>query len=376
MLAEWRPFTVEVTLYGRTRETYERLTGVPGSYDRCLTGIRLLLDRGLSVALKTVAVSLNRHEVWEMKRFAQEELGVEFKFDAMMTPRLDCGRSPLEVRLRPEEIVELDLLDPDRVGEWAEQAARSSGPQQPPGHEKDVYHCGGGNNGLSIDPYGGMTICNFSMRDVYDLKTGSVAEGWDRFLRDVRARQITRVTKCTACQLKSLCSMCPAMAELETGDPETPVDFLCEVAHLRAATLGWTVPEHGDCEYCPGGERREALEQGRGEARGAPPGKCRVGRDAWPSRSCRCRRATRAAARAAAAHAAHGSRGWRWTTSENPNRRAGLGSRTPLRHWRSSRFGPRRRCSAAARVRPRQARGTRTGAGPKASATPARAQGS
>ena len=260
VLAEWRPFTVEVTLYGRTRETYERLTGVPGSYDRCLAGIHLLLDRGLSVALKTVAVSLNRHEVWEMKRFAKEELGVEFKFDAMMTPRLDCGRSPLEVRLRPEEVVELDLLDPDRVSEWAEQAARFIRPQQAPGHERDVYHCGGGNNGLSIDPYGGMTICNFSMRDVYDLKKGSVAEGWDHFLRDVRARQITRVTKCTACQLKSLCSMCPAMAELESGDPETPVDFLCEVAHLRAATLGWTVPEHGDCEYCPGGERREALE--------------------------------------------------------------------------------------------------------------------
>jgi MoaA/NifB/PqqE/SkfB family radical SAM enzyme len=26
-LAEWRPFAIEITLYGRTRETYERLTG-------------------------------------------------------------------------------------------------------------------------------------------------------------------------------------------------------------------------------------------------------------------------------------------------------------------------------------------------------------
>lgn len=259
VLAEWRPFSVEVTLYGRTRETYERLTGIPGSYDRCLAGVRRLVDRGLSVSLKTVAVTLNRHEVEDMKRFARDELGLEFKFDAMMTPRLDCGKSPLEVRLRPEEIVELDLLDEDRVREWAEQAAMFIRPQHLPGHENDVYHCGGGNNGLSIDPYGGMTICNFSMRDVYDLKRGSVAEGWGRFLRDVRARQITRVTKCTACQLKSLCGMCPANAELETGDPETPVDFLCEVAHLRALALGWRVPEHGTCEYCPGGPGHAAV---------------------------------------------------------------------------------------------------------------------
>src|ERR1044071_2304213 len=45
-LAEWRPFSLEITLYGRTRETYERLTGVPGSFDRCMRGISLALDRG------------------------------------------------------------------------------------------------------------------------------------------------------------------------------------------------------------------------------------------------------------------------------------------------------------------------------------------
>src|SRR5262249_61820625 len=31
-----RPVSIEITLYGMTRETYERVTRVPGSYDRCL----------------------------------------------------------------------------------------------------------------------------------------------------------------------------------------------------------------------------------------------------------------------------------------------------------------------------------------------------
>src|SRR5437763_10504952 len=61
-LAEWRPFSLEIPLYGRTRETYEQLTGVPGSYDRCLRGIHLLLDRGLPLKLKTVALTINKHE--------------------------------------------------------------------------------------------------------------------------------------------------------------------------------------------------------------------------------------------------------------------------------------------------------------------------
>ena len=43
------------------------------------------------------------------------------------------------------------------------------------------------------------------------------------------------------------------VCELENGDPEAPVDFLCQVAHLRAHTFGLPVRPHGDCEYCEGG---------------------------------------------------------------------------------------------------------------------------
>jgi hypothetical protein len=42
---------------------------------------------------------------------------------------------------------------------------------------------------------------------------------------------------------------------LENGDKESPVDFLCEVAHLRAAVVGAEIPHHGDCEFCAGGLR-------------------------------------------------------------------------------------------------------------------------
>jgi len=47
--------------------------------------------------------------------------------------------------------------------------------------------------------------------------------------------------------------MCPANGELENGDPEAPVDWLCHTAHLRAMALGIPVTPHGDCEYCEGG---------------------------------------------------------------------------------------------------------------------------
>ena len=259
-LVEYPPFAIEITLYGATKETYEKLTGIPGSYEKCLRGIKLLLDRNLPLKLKTVAVSINVHELGMMKEIA-DGLGLNFKFDGMMNPRIDCSQSPLAVRLTPAEIVALDLEDPTRVSEFR-RVAREFIPTPPPeGEMGGVYNCGGGVNSFAIDPYGNMTICVLSHVDEYNVKEGSVREGWEKFLRTVRKKKATRVTKCTRCALKSFCGSCAANAELEAGDPEAPVDFLCRVAHLRADVFEIPVPEHGECEYCADGSHHEEIAE-------------------------------------------------------------------------------------------------------------------
>ncbi len=253
-LAEWQPFSVEITLYGRTKETYERLTGIPGSYDMCLRGIHLLKERGVPLKLKTVALTINKHEIFDMVQFAEEELGLECKFDSMINPRIDCSQSPLAVRLRPEEIVEFDLRDSERVEAWRAFASKYTRPVQSPETSGELYHCGGGINSFAIDPQGLLSICVLSQVDKFDLRQGGFREGWEQFLYKVRRqKKITMMTKCVDCQIKSMCGMCPANGELENGNPESPVDFLCQVAHMRAHAIGLQVPSHGDCEYCEGG---------------------------------------------------------------------------------------------------------------------------
>ncbi len=56
-----------------------------------------------------------------------------------------------------------------------------------------------------------------------------------------------------------MCGMCPANSELECRDAEAPVEFLCEVAHLRAYAFGLKIAPHGNCEYCGGGGRYEDM---------------------------------------------------------------------------------------------------------------------
>ncbi len=258
-LAEWPPFAIEITLYGRTKETYEELTQIPGSYERCLRGIKLLRERGLPLKLKTVATSINKHEVMAMKQFAEEELGVEFKFDGQINPRIDCSQSPLAVRLTPEEVVALDMHAPKGVSEYLRLAKRDLANPPNLAQSDHVYFCGGGMNSFAVNAYGEMGICVISQQETFRVQEAGLKRVWEESLLQLRTRKRTRVTKCIECRIQSLCGMCPANGEMEDGDKESPVEFLCHVAHLRAATIGVHVPVHGDCEFCAGGSQHDAL---------------------------------------------------------------------------------------------------------------------
>jgi radical SAM protein with 4Fe4S-binding SPASM domain len=257
-LAQFPPFSIECTLYGNTKETYESITGIPGSFDRCMKGIGLLMERKLPLKLKTMAIVQNKHEIFDMKRFVEKELELEFKFDAMVNPRRDCSKIPLEVRLTPREVVELDLGDTGRLFEWEKFADRFNKPLVDQERADKLYQCGGGFQSFAIDPYGRLSVCVLS-GNTYDLRKGNFKEGWEKYLLSLRQKKITHETKCSNCQIKSMCGMCPANSELECREAEAPVDFLCEVAHLRANVLGCNIAPHGDCEYCRGGSRYEDM---------------------------------------------------------------------------------------------------------------------
>ena len=260
-LAQKPPFYIEITIYGHTQKTYESITKIPGSYERCINGINLLLERNLPLKLKTMALTCNQHEIYEMKRFAEERFGLEFKFDAMINPRLDCSQSPLEVRLTPAEVVELDFLHPERAAEWKQFANQFNHADIHSDTADNLYVCGAGINSFAIDPYGRLSVCILSSAHSYNLRKGSFKEGWHNFLAAQRQKKASRQTKCTTCRLKSMCGMCPANSELECSDQEAPVDYLCQVAHLRAYALGLPTVPHGDCEYCEGGSGYEQMIQ-------------------------------------------------------------------------------------------------------------------
>jgi MoaA/NifB/PqqE/SkfB family radical SAM enzyme len=120
---EYRPLAVEITLYGMTRETYEKVTRVPGSFDKCIEGIERLVKLGVPLSLKTMALTWNQHEVGAMQAYAQG-LGLPFIFDGLLNPRVDCGANRNgELQLTAEQLVALDLQDEERMRDFKEFCA-------------------------------------------------------------------------------------------------------------------------------------------------------------------------------------------------------------------------------------------------------------
>ncbi|HIC91723.1 MAG TPA: radical SAM protein [Syntrophaceae bacterium] len=232
-LKEWPPFSVEISLYGITKETYESVTRTRGSFDRCIEGIHLLLEKKIPLKLKTTVMTINLHEIWDIKRYAHN-LGLDFRFDPIINPRLDGDKQPCQYRIAPQEVVKLDLKDKDRLREWKEFCEKFLGP----GNPEIIYNCGAGLASFHIDPYGKLQICGMVKNPNFNLKQGKFRGGWYNLFPEIRAQKPKSEYNCARCDLFSLCDQCPGWAQLENNNIEMPVKYLCQIAHLRAEAFG------------------------------------------------------------------------------------------------------------------------------------------
>ncbi len=245
------PSSVEVSIYGATRETYEAITQVKGSFARCLAGIDRLHRSRRSFKLKTVLMTKNRHELAAMRALAKS-YGVDFYFDTAIFPCLphhDNGGSanrdrgeaspasmdvappsltrPTALRLAPEEAAAAQLSDPEDVQELADLYLRT---KDIPESDR-LYVCGAGQSTFHVDPYGNLQPCIISTNVDYNLRDGGFLKGWNGPIAAIRDIRISADSTCKSCDKQSMCSGCPAMflAENDAGDRKS--DYICRTTH-------------------------------------------------------------------------------------------------------------------------------------------------
>ena len=226
LFRDYPPRDLEVTVYGVTEAGYMGLTRNPGGFSAFMRGLDMLLEGGVRVNLKAVAVKSLMGEFDEIAAFCRERSARPFRFDPFLHLRYDRdevrNREILTERLSPEDIVALEKRDPQRFRELCE--GRDELIREGPAGEgaKRVFHCRPGNDHCGVSYDGLFRTCSALWHPdcVYDLTQGSLSDAWERLVPVVRGKTSERTEfaeRCGSCPLLNLCMWCPAHAYLEAA---------------------------------------------------------------------------------------------------------------------------------------------------------------
>jgi radical SAM protein with 4Fe4S-binding SPASM domain len=228
LFSELPPFATEISIYGATAETYEKITRVPGSYQRCFRGIKRLLDNNIRLKLKTILMTINRHELTAMEDIAKE-FGVKFRFDAGISPRIDGNKSTLNLRVSPEEAIEKEFSTSEQLKSWVDFFKAVKGYNL----GDDLYGCGAGLTGFHIDPYGYLQPCMMTFDIRHNISQCGFLTGWNDIVPQIRNKKAGNDFTCKGCEKINLCGYCPDLFRLETGVADICSEYLCKMGNLR-----------------------------------------------------------------------------------------------------------------------------------------------
>jgi MoaA/NifB/PqqE/SkfB family radical SAM enzyme len=268
---------MEITVYGMHKESYEAVSRVPGSFAQFQRGVNLLLERKISFVVKSALLPPNKAEMDEFEAWANTISGMDTSpnyamFFDLRERRDDKEKNALiaSLRLTPQEGVAVLTKD---VAKYRKRMKEFAGKfMGPPGNV--LFQCGAG-DGMCIDAYGYAQPCMgvrapeltvdlfpraasgkatatehtqtaIAMNKVCDasdrcVKNKAISDVLTSFknLHEMKATNAEYLHRCAVCFLKGLCEQCPAKSWAENGTLDTPVEYLCEVAHAQGRFLGW-----------------------------------------------------------------------------------------------------------------------------------------
>ena len=243
---KYPPRDIEITVYGITKSTYEKVTRVPGSFYAFKRGLNLLLKNKIRVRFKTMALRSNVEELPKIASFCREKTKDYFRFDPFLHLRFDGNpkrnEEIISERLSPDEIVLVEKLDKKHFTALEVICNRISNIDSPRSICNHLFRCGIGTGNFVVSYDGIFRFCSSlnHPKCVYDLKRGNLTNVWKYLapkILEMRSNCEEFLKKCRDCPIIDLCMWCPAHAYLETGKLDKPIDYFCMVANARAISL-------------------------------------------------------------------------------------------------------------------------------------------
>lgn len=220
---------VQISVYSHRPEVHDAITKLPGSLRRTIDAVRFLKSQGLRVVIANVLMIANMHDHAGVQALASE-LGVRYRLDPTITPKMDGNSSILNLRIPGRELKQI-LRDEGLIGDVNEFCAP---PVATSADDLESYPCSAGHSSCYISPYGDVFPCvqfplpsgNVRRQKFIDIWRGS------RELREVRSIRLKDLPVCSTCAHATACTRCPGLAYME-GSMRGPSTADCEKSFQR-----------------------------------------------------------------------------------------------------------------------------------------------
>lgn len=254
-LKENPPSRVNITLYGASDETYERLCGNPRGFSQVTKAIHLLKEAGITVKLNCSVTPYNVGDLEEIFAFATEEHLIIQATSYMFPPmRRDVSMIGKNDRFSPEKAayyaakIEMLLNGSERFLERMEKQeylrlnSESSEDCSLPASAISAHSDG---EGLPMQCRAGK--CSFWVawdgtcmpcgmipsKEPLNVFEKSFDEIWKQTMK--QAEEIRLPIECKLCPVLDQCRPCAAMVMTESGDYHRIPEYRCEMTRAYPA---------------------------------------------------------------------------------------------------------------------------------------------
>jgi radical SAM protein with 4Fe4S-binding SPASM domain len=254
-LREFGVRRVQISVYSDIPAIHDAITKVPGSLERTLAAIPILLDHGLQVKLACPLMQENLMAYRGVMALA-EKLGVPYILDLTITPMMDGSSGPLQHRASVSSLLPvlrdpvLNVCKPQPAAQASSAMSASPstfGSAVSSGIESAAYEdlpCSAGHNSCYISPYGDVFPCVQLPQAAGNLRREKFEDIWYHApqLERLRAIRESQLPLCSQCEIRSYCERCPGLALMEGGDMLGAYERACALAEEKARLAGVADP--------------------------------------------------------------------------------------------------------------------------------------
>lgn len=247
------PRRVNVSLYGASKETYEKVCGYGPGFEQTMTAIKKLIAAKIPVKVNFTLNKENKDDLFKVIKIT-EELNIPISTPTYMFPpiRKLCDNHDFEShRLSPKEAAKIQYEiskygineDPLNV-QGIHNVLDKVNPKYFNNSKKEApggFLCSAGVRSFWINWLGILTPCGMMPYPKCDLKETSFKDGWDYIKQE--SEKIYTSSECYSCRFRNICQNCAASSLAENGKTDTVVEYHCHLCNKYEKSLQKLVKE-------------------------------------------------------------------------------------------------------------------------------------